>query len=113
MGGASYLVHKGCPWFTFPRILWHSYTTADASLPLTPLYPSDTCNTPVPVCCPQGLISAEDWQRFIPSLLLVLTALVYIPLTVYDIVMHVSFDDFYKLYLHGIDDRELMYRLVQ
>jgi uncharacterized membrane protein (DUF2068 family) len=53
----------------------------------------------VNLTCMQGLISASDWKRFLPSLLLVLTALVYIPLTVYDIVMHVSVRDAARLAL--------------
>jgi hypothetical protein len=38
----------------------------------------------------QGDINMDTWQQFIPSLLLVLTAFVYVPLTLYDIIMHVS-----------------------
>jgi hypothetical protein len=38
----------------------------------------------------QGEVTWENLGRYIPSVLLVLTAFVYIPLTLYDIIMHVG-----------------------
>jgi hypothetical protein len=38
----------------------------------------------------QGEVTWGNLGRYIPSVLLVLTAFVYIPLTLYDIIMHVS-----------------------
>jgi hypothetical protein len=38
----------------------------------------------------QGHISTHNWQQFVPTLLLVLTTVVYIPLTMTDIVQQVG-----------------------
>lgn len=43
-------------------------------------------------CCPalQGVLDSENLSRFMPTLLLLLTALIYVPLTLYDNFIHVS-----------------------
>jgi hypothetical protein len=38
----------------------------------------------------QGVFDSQNLSRFLPTLLLLLTALIYVPLTLYDNIMHVS-----------------------
>jgi hypothetical protein len=41
----------------------------------------------------QGQITVNNWQQFVPTLLIVLTTIIYIPLSVVDIIQQVCWDE--------------------